>query len=383
MVRAGFYGVDPHRRQRFKCIPRNGDVPHRFAPDLPRQLAEVSHCSDCSSQLDVWEGQAGARLYRYDARAVARALVKAAEGASYRRASVLARRAYRGGSISPWERNGQLVANWVDVFTPLVTFEDLPSYWPDVIVVDSKRFQTGSGPPAPAWHLLVAAGVPLGAPVSEPWVALPSPYLNTHAWERFFGHMRGQPRLVVCDMEHAIRRAVRNVWPGTQVYLCEHHVYERLRPAFGNLQASHPIRDQLFGQAFESVGDWDAFVAAVQHEHVHGTSLTLAARLIRSVGRDLREQIANRETGDPRSNGAAETLVRELSRHLPRNRANRMGNLYRTTHLIKLMLAAQRGLANEVTWAVRLRRYLEGHRGAMPLHQRPHDDPAGRPSLHL
>lgn len=72
-------------------------------------------------------------------------------------------------------------------------------------------------------------------------------------------------------------------------------------------------------------------------------------------------------------------MARAAGRMLPRNRANRMGNLYRTTNLIKLMAAAQRGLADEVAWAVRLRKFLEGYGGQMPLHSEAAQRPQGSP----
>lgn len=60
VVRAGWPGEAPHRRQRWLCQPRNGDKPHKFSELLPRQEADASHCSECSSVLDPW----GVRLAR-------------------------------------------------------------------------------------------------------------------------------------------------------------------------------------------------------------------------------------------------------------------------------------------------------------------------------
>lgn len=68
VVRAGWHGSAPHRRQRWLCSPPNGDPAHRFTEVLPRQQAAASHCSECSSVLDPWEGQAGAREYAFSAR---------------------------------------------------------------------------------------------------------------------------------------------------------------------------------------------------------------------------------------------------------------------------------------------------------------------------
>jgi hypothetical protein len=108
VVRAGWHGAAPHRRQRWLCRPANGDAAHRFTEELPRRQAVASHCSECSSVLDPWEGQAGAREYAFSARDVAHALALVANGSSYRRAAeatrVAARRARGGTTYGPARR---------------------------------------------------------------------------------------------------------------------------------------------------------------------------------------------------------------------------------------------------------------------------------------
>jgi uncharacterized protein (DUF2342 family) len=71
--------------------------------------------------LEPWEGQAGAREYRFAAREVGEALVSVAKGTTYRAAAEVARR--KAGRVPPPSarrrrsaaNEGQLVANWVDV----------------------------------------------------------------------------------------------------------------------------------------------------------------------------------------------------------------------------------------------------------------------------
>lgn len=60
VVRAGWYGKPPHRRQRWLCRPANGDARHRFTPVLTRQGEPGAFCVECSTGLEPWEGQAGA-----------------------------------------------------------------------------------------------------------------------------------------------------------------------------------------------------------------------------------------------------------------------------------------------------------------------------------
>src|SRR5680860_881281 len=43
----GHYGVPGHRRQLYKCIPVDGERPHRFSENLPRQESWAEACEAC------------------------------------------------------------------------------------------------------------------------------------------------------------------------------------------------------------------------------------------------------------------------------------------------------------------------------------------------
>src|SRR6185295_8087470 len=154
---AGWYGKAPHRRQRWLCRPANGDPGHRFTPVLTRQGEPGSYCVECSTGLEPWEGQAGAREYRFCAREVGEAPAAVAAGASYRSAAEAARkrghreppsRARRpkpGARIRDRMRDGQIVANWIDVFADVICAGGLPGSWPEgTLLVDSKGFRVRS-----------------------------------------------------------------------------------------------------------------------------------------------------------------------------------------------------------------------------------------------
>lgn len=157
VVRAGWYGKAPHRRQRWLCRPSNGDPPHRFAETLPRQQARSSCCLECSTRLEAWEGQPGLRRYDFTASEIAHALKRAGGGASYRDAAAETRElAQRSRAPNPrrgsrWRQmkrdpnlDGQIVANWVDTFA-LALMEQLPQRWPKVVLVDSINFRISTG----------------------------------------------------------------------------------------------------------------------------------------------------------------------------------------------------------------------------------------------
>jgi hypothetical protein len=150
VVRAGWYGKPPHRRQRWLCRPTNGDFKHRFTPVLTRQGEPGAYCVECSTGLEPWEGQAGARDYRFCAREAGEALAAVAAGASYRSAAEAARkRAHRepprgrrrkpGARVRDRLRDGQIVASWIDVFTGVLCAEELPRSWPRTLLVDSSE----------------------------------------------------------------------------------------------------------------------------------------------------------------------------------------------------------------------------------------------------
>jgi hypothetical protein len=153
VVRAGAHRKPPHRRQRWWCRPWNGDPRHRFTSVLTRQGEPHAVCVERSTGVEPWEGQAGARGYRFAAREVGEALVSVAKGTSYRAAAEIARR--KAGRVlagNPGRRRrssadeGQLVANWVDVCSESVCPGELPERWPHTLAVDSQNFRVRSGP---------------------------------------------------------------------------------------------------------------------------------------------------------------------------------------------------------------------------------------------
>ena len=230
VVRAGWYGKAPHRRQRWLCTPSNGDVPHRFTPVLTRQGVPHGFCLDCSTALEPWEGQAGAREYHFAAREVGHALARVAAGDTYRHAAWSARR--QGERERPARprtrrrrryrdpaRDGQLVANWIDVFTPLLAEGELPTRWPDLLIVDSMQFRVNSGSRA-GLKFNVLAAVGSDDPPPARWRDAPKvlrlasfPTKSRASWVEFLSALEGTPRVVMSDADRALDQALRMVFP--------------------------------------------------------------------------------------------------------------------------------------------------------------------------
>lgn len=347
--------------------------------------------------LDPWEGQAGAREYAFSARDIAHALALVANGSSYRRAAeatrLAARRARGGATSGPGRRkrerdlDGQLVANWVDVFGPVVCWEHGVSQWPECLAVDSVEFRVGGATPR-SFHVMVAVGYEAPAYRQRVWLMRPFARKNQGAWEDFFDLLPGTPRRIVADMDGAIEAAVaaRFPRPGARTphyQWSDLHVRRALDNVLAPLHgqpATHPVWQRLERAPF-SAFDWDSFVRAVQHEDQHRTRLPAALRWIATYGPRLRAQAGNRPQHGPYSTGAVEAVNQKLATELIGERANRMGNRARAFKLLDLLTVGLNGRANERAFAKAIRIYLEGHHGRPQLKQRPHDDLRGAPSL--
>ena len=386
-VRAGWYGKDPYRRQRWKCVPANGASAHRFAEPLPRRAVLETHCSECSTRLDQWEGQAGPRGYLYDAREVAHALALVAGGMSYRRTALSVRDADRkaewnhvAGAVKRADATGQLVANWVDVFAPVVLAGELPGEWPERIAIDSTGFRIGGVRNLRELHIFVAIGYDQFGARKGVWLMRPYPKKNAAAWSDFLSRLQGAPQIVVSDMDAAIQRAVGITFPATRHHWCEHHVYRSLESSVRVVRRGHPIRDAL-RVALKGRAEWDAYEDAVRLEHRQTGTPHAAMLWLNRSGHQMRTQTAARHALGPYSVGAVEATNRTLKGLLDQ-RAHRLGNRNRTELLLDLLTCGLNGQVNERAWAKKVRLHLEDL-GGVPKHQRPHDDPLGLPSIYF
>lgn len=349
--------------------------------------------------MEPWEGQAGAREYRFAAREIGEALVSVAKGTSYRAAAEIARR--KAGRVPPGsERSrrspgneGQLVANWVDVCSEFVCAGELPARWPHTVAVDSQNFRVNSGPHAGrGFHVLAAVGREQGepgqwAPIPRVWRLEPFAHKDQAAWEAFFGALDGAPRVIVSDADNALPLAIQSVFVDVvpEHRQCEWHLGRKLRyhlPDQLLADPKHPIARAL-PDAFHTLQAWTRLEQAIGAEHTDGEHrpLTLAVKWIETYGRIAQAQIATRDPNGINSTGPVEQILREVDRRIS-DRVGSFTNRARLAKLLDLMTLDLLGKADGRDWADRLRErlYLAGGR---PTNQRPHDDPKGVHSLFL
>jgi hypothetical protein len=388
VVRAGWYGRPPYRRQRWLCRPVGGE-PHRFCELLPRREAERSLCRSCFTQLEPWEGQPGPRTYSFTAREIAHLLVRVAEGATYRSAAQavrrLAGRPEAGQPRSGRRRSlseGQLAANWVDCFAEVVTRGDPQRGWPAVVVLDSIAFEVVSGANAGRrFQVLGAVGHERRGAPQRVVLLEPAPQKSLAQWKAFLGRLAGAPELVVSDMDSAIARAVVELFPEAEHRWSEYHLKRsitRTLPEGVAADRSHPVT-QALEFAFTAVPNYAAFERALKAAAAAEPGFKLALKWLDRHGPRSAAQASTRTLAGPNSTGGCEATLGQISRRLA-DRTGRMTNRARLRRLLALMAAEINGEADEQAWTERIQQALLTAHGRAPA-QRRADDPRGHPSL--
>lgn len=149
----GHYGKPGHRRQRFRCYP-NGDRSafHRFTEPLPREAAPSGECEVCERHLEPHEGPQTPREYLFTAREIAATLMELGRGETYQSASWRVRKRFNRWPTSEdgqrrMTSHGQLAADWVEAFAPIVFEPHEISLWPDDwVVLDNLPFRRRAAP---------------------------------------------------------------------------------------------------------------------------------------------------------------------------------------------------------------------------------------------
>lgn len=396
VVRAGWYGREGQRRQRWLCRPLAGQ-PHRFAETLPRIVdPRAAHaCAECATALEPWEGQPAPRLYGFTARDVAFALAEVAAGATYRSTAAAVRRVAgrplgtqasrteSGRRLPAPNDHGQLVSDWVEVFAPVIWAAYAPATWPDRLLLDECGFRFHKPGRARGEQAFQVLGVVGYRADGKPFVAAVEavPVVDTTHWTRLLHSLPGQPVRVVTDGGLAGRAAMA-VWPGVESHRCEWHLARNLTaslPIPVRADRTDPIH-ALLANAQRSVAGWNAFAAEVDRRRAASGGYENTLNTVHRLGPIIGAQAAD-QNGWPRSTGPLEQFLRELDLTLS-DRAARLTNKTRTDALLKLLAAKHNRWGTERDWAELVRDHLTGRAGHA-RYQRLHTDPKDSPSLRV
>jgi hypothetical protein len=395
----GTYGKPRHRRQRYKCRPRRGQ-PHVFTELLPREEAWQEACDQCERHLERREGPKAPRRYQFVGRGIAEALQAVGQGATYMRASRIARdRAHRfrfdpeTGELRE-SAHGQLVADWVELFAPVVFESHRQVAWPEggsllldhlplrvrALDADGRRIPAGRV----AFDVFCAVGYRAGRP--RIWRLEAFTRASPRNWGAFLASLPGEPERVVCDAHSGMLEAVSGRWPNAELHQCEWHLKHALERLLAKEARSDPSEElaalrsraegALTGPAF-----WRAFVkaaAGVENESVDRwiavNGPTIEAQFAR------RGPASRRPVDTPLTTAALEQITRPIVAALyPRRYA--LKNRERLNRLLMLMQLHANGEDDAQAYAKTIRAWLEANGGRPAGRRRAVADPTGSPSL--
>jgi hypothetical protein len=393
----GRYGPPEHRRQYYKCLPSNGDPPHRFTETLPREESWQDACESCERDVGLREGPHAARKYQFVARGVAEALVMVGAGSTYSEAGMVARERARrmradadSGEVR-FSRHGSLVSDWVEVFAPVVFEPYRPRAWPGSgsLLVDDLPFRVrdpDTGRTRVAFRVFAALGYEAGRPM--PWRLEAFTTKSQAHWEAFLAALPGAPPRVVCDNDTGLTRAVGARFPDAELYLCEWHLRHALERLMVKLRREQPQHQETIDElladteaAFTGPSFWLPFT-----ERCHAAGIPRVSEWLNTTGQIVADQFnrrgprASRPVDMPLSTSLLDGFTNPIRAAIG-PRAYGLKNRERTNRMLMLMqLHANR--QDDVNAYVRhIRSCLEASHGRPSIARRAVADTGRVPSL--
>ena len=395
----GTYGTPGHRRQRYKCSPRQGK-PHVFTELLPREESWHRACEHCERQVERREGPKAPRHYQFVARGIAEALAAVGAGDTYMQASRVARaraRRFRFDAETGEVResaHGQLVADWVELFAPVLFGLHRPAAWPagGSLLLDHLPFRIRAEDPSgvgiPGGRVAFDVFCAVGYRAGKPRLWHTEAFSNAHPdnWSAFLASLPGEPRRVVCDAHRGMIQAIERRWPAAELHQCEwhlQHALERLLAKEARRAASEELaelRDRAEG-ALAGPSFWRPFARTART--IENESLD---RWVAVNGPTIEAQFARRLPPSrrpaemPLATAALEQLTRPIYAALfPRRYA--LKNRERLNRLLMLMQLHINGEDDIQAYSKAIRAWLESNHGRPQGRRRGIADLKGSPSL--
>ena len=342
MWRDGTYETAAGSRPRYRCRPADGDPPHRF------------------TEADG----AAPRGSSYSTRDIASALADVGRGESYRSAG-------RRASV-----DANTVADWVEMFAPVLHARYARTRWPAVVELDSLAFRAlragddEDDAEGTAFQIFAALAPPRRGRAQL--VALDvfprdPPGGRQALWEEFLSALEGMPAQIVCAPDPDLVQAIAAVWPAggpsPTVFLCHSHLALELLDI---LQAAGIEPGTRFHRAavraLTSPAAWRRFL-----DEPPPRRLRALDAWIELYGVQIASQLARR---------AASTTTELLGENLlllQERLADRRGNLRnreRTRRLLMLLLLDLNGRADPARYEEIIREELQRRGGRPPARRR-------------
>lgn len=373
MSRDGRYGRAPTaQRQRYRCTAPDGSF-HRFTPPLPREMAEGGVCPTCDTHVAAHAGPVVSRTYRHRLHLVAEALVAVGRGVSYATASQRARAA-AGRDVLSGDGTGALVAEWVDVWAPVILEALAETEAPEALVLDSTDFHWTNARTKTRrreFAVLVAYGY-TAAGKRRVWGLKASATARADDYRDLLEglHLPAAPKTIVSDKDEAIAAALRQMWPDDSpdrpfAFACEHHLRLRAQSALAKdkADAGRGRWMRRLDTAFRRSEGWEEFVAVAGE-------LGAAADWVAEHGPAIAIQVARRHELPPhRSTAGAEAAAARL-RKMFEARSFALRNARRTNLLLGLARLHLNNADDVQTYHRILREHAEANGGSAARRQR-------------
>jgi hypothetical protein len=392
----GHYGPAEHRRQRYRCVPANGDRLHCFTEVLPREESWNDACESCERDVGLHEGPHAARNYQFVARGIAEALVMVGAGSTYRDAALVARERAKRLRAGPdgeplFSRHGSLVMDWVEVFAPVVFEPYRPRAWPvsGSLLLDDVPFRVRNpktGSTRIAFRIFAAMGYERGR--AKLWRLEVFTSKSQPDWEAFLGRLEGAPPRVVCDNDHGLTRAVRTRFPDAEFYLCEWHLRHALERLMGKLRSEEPQHqetiDELLGDteaAFTGPSFWAPFI-----ERCDAAGIPRLNEWLNTTGQIVEDQFnrrgprASRPADMPLSTSPLDAFINPIRAAIA-PRAYGLKNRERTNRMLMLMQLHANRQDDHNAYVRHIRGCLEANAGRPNIARRAIVDAGGPASL--
>jgi hypothetical protein len=371
-----------------------------FTELLPREESWHDSCEQCERRVERREGPKAPRHYQFVARGIAEALEAVGAGSTYMRASRVARdraRRFRVDAESGELResgHGQLVADWVELFAPVVFEPHRPACWPaeGSLLLDHLpirvRAVDADGKRIPAGHVAFDVFCAVGYRAGRPrlWRAEAFPTAQPANWRAFLGALPGVPQRIVCDAHGGMLQAIGDLWPAAELHQCEWHLQHALERLLAKELRNTPSREleelrsraegALVGPSF-----WRPFVRAARIAENESLERWIAVNGPTIESQFARRPLASQRPADmPLTTAALEQITTHISTVLyPRRYA--LKNRERLNRLLMLLQLHINGDDNAQAYANTIRVWLEANGGRPVGRRRGIADPTGSSSL--
>lgn len=271
------------------------------------------------------------------------------------------------------------MAEWVDVWAPVVLEALAEREAPETLVLDSTDFHwtnTRTKTRRREFAVLVAYGYTAEGK-RRVWGIKASPTAKADDYIALLADLAlpAAPRTIVSDKDEAIAAAVRRMWPAGSpdapfAFACEHHLRLRAQEALAEdkADASRGRWMRRLDTAFRRPEGWEEFAAAAGE-------LGVAAAWVAEHGPAIAAQVAVRHELPPhRSTAGAEAAAARLRKRFEA-RSFALRNARRTNLLLGLARLHLNNADDVETYHRIMREHAEANAGAAPRPQR-----AGRDS---